>query len=390
MLRCGLCGALGTGAFCSKCGSPLTASAPVAPVASGPGVPVAPVASRVADPRSAATPEADIFDRTTVAPFIPVGTPPVGDRAVTPPAAATSASAAPPAAGAGDTVIAPIDPWSADTYRPTGRTPPVPPSPAAPLPGPYGSSPYASYLAPGYQAETSYVPAAVPAPGGAPYGQPAKKRSVVVPLVIVGGILALIAAGGAALGLGLFSPPVPTTVKPRTTVTVVVPPPAQTQAAQVPAAQPPAPVNPVTLAPVAPNLDALRQQCVAVRASDVEGCVRAYSFLRSYERIDEGKNMARSDIPNWWTQPASYYGQTVDLDQLQAKLTTPTKPGTVYSEGTLTGFSPSVSLGTAVGTELTFNVPYVEDGASKSVQVVYVLVPGPGANPYRITKVYEP
>lgn len=118
-------------------------------------------------------------------------------------------------------------------------------------------------------------------------------------------------------------------------------------------------------------------------------CVSARTFLDAYFARDDAKNLTRAEIPAWFTAPADFYGQQFTFDQLSAVLTTPSDPAVVYGTGRLSAFAANVPLGSAAGTQLTFVVPCTDHGVASTVQVRYTLVPGPGGQGWRITKIEE-
>lgn len=149
----------------------------------------------------------------------------------------------------------------------------------------------------------------------------------------------------------------------------------------------PPPVTTTQFVPGSPAQAAASQCTIAGAAA--ASCRSAYTFLDAYFDRDDAKNLTRAEMPAWFTAPADFYGQQFTFDQLTAALTKPSDPAVVYGTGRLAGFAASVPLGSAVGTQLTFVVPYTDHGAAKTVQVRYTLVPGPGGQGWRITKIEE-
>ncbi len=378
MLRCELCGEVGPGPTCKRCGTPLNAS-------SGPVLPGG---------HQQGWGASGSLDATQVAPG---------------------------ASGLEDaTIIAPLEAEGAsDTYRATGRMAPVtdqgyggyPPQAAASYGQGYAQQGYAQqgYPQQGYEAAGGYPQGygsaqtygspfsaseatgqfAYPGQQGYPqqpaYGyEPQRTRSKLVPIVATLAGLAVVGAGAFVVSQGMARPAAPAST-PKVTRTVTVsadtssPVPTITQTPTTQTSQPPVTQGPSKAA----------QECAVVSPADPGGCTKAYQFLSDYAAIDDSKTMSRNDLANWWTEPADYYGSVYTLDALQKELTKPTTSGTTYLGGRLLSYNGNVAVGNVSGAQVMVRVPYIENNVSKSVDVIYLLVPGPGANPYRITKCYE-
>lgn len=215
---------------------------------------------------------------------------------------------------------------------------------------------------------------------------------------ILGGIYllpkALKGAATSANGPAVIIPtgtPTPTPTVPTMTAGAPsvgpAPAPTVTPGASVSAVTPP----PTTAAPPA-GTAALQAECQAAGAStaDLATCSAAWDFLKRYGPLDQGKTLQQADIGNWWTDPAMYYGTKTSLAKLYPQLVAPSEAGTVYSLGTISGFKNNVSVsGRGKGVRVDLDVPFTKDGQADSVTVRYLLVPGTGANAYRIASVEE-
>lgn len=234
---------------------------------------------------------------------------------------------------------------------------------------------------------------------------PRRRMSPVVP--VFGTLMVLIAAAvlggiymlpkvlkgastnqGAPVAIPTGSPSQTPTVTPSASPTTAAP----TTAAPTTAA--PTTAAPTTAAPTTPAGDpALTADCQRVGATgkDLPTCLAAWGFMKRYAPLEQGKTLQQADVANWWTDPAYYYGTRESLAKIYPQIVAPSEAGTVYQLGTISDFSTNVNVpgGRGKGVEVDMEVPFTQGGQAKTVTVQYFLVPGTGANPYRIASVDE-
>lgn len=127
------------------------------------------------------------------------------------------------------------------------------------------------------------------------------------------------------------------------------------------------------------------QECQRV-APTQPTCASANDFLTRYATMETTKSVSASEIGNWWTDPGYYYSDTpTSLAALREALVRPTASTMEYLSGNLLSFQ-AAGGGEAV---VKVIVPFRENRVLHIAEVTYVLVPGTGANPYRILKVTE-
>ncbi len=133
--------------------------------------------------------------------------------------------------------------------------------------------------------------------------------------------------------------------------------------------------------------DTPAQECQRVAPQQTDACTSAYDFLTRYAQAEKSKSMPAADIVNWWTDPGYYYSDTTasSAASIRQKLVAPTASNMEYLSGNLYSFQPAAGGGAVV----QVIVPFRENRVLHMAEVTYVLVPGSGANAFRLFKVTD-